>query len=367
MEELTVSRSDDRRGARGSARVRRHYATFKRLVLKYPLLIRTLHRTLLSVADHDCLSAAQSTAYAAIVALFPGLIVAAAVIGLLPDTAPVRFQAAAFFDRVLPPGVSPLLDAAFEISPAHTHSVRALISAGVVSFVGASNVIATLMEGLRRARELPDKWSFWQRRRRSFELVPLSLVPLAVVSLLLVFGHALTGWLVSSLGPEVRGPIYVISLLLRWTIAFGASVGVIALLYRLGVLEDEPPAKKRRNGRAVRMQLPGIRNEISFAPPDIRIPRRWGPVLPGAIVATALWFLSTLLFGWYVTRFANYSEVYGPLGVGIALLVWLYIISLSVLCGAEFNAQLDLQLQASEQSQPAPRVIAETDPTKHVV
>jgi membrane protein len=31
--------------------------------------------------------------------------------------------------------------------------------------------------------------------------------------------------------------------------------------------------------------------------------------------------------------------VYGSLGAGIALLFWLYIISLSVLCGAEFNAQ----------------------------
>jgi membrane protein len=60
-------------------------------------------------------------------------------------------------------------------------------------------------------------------------------------------------------------------------------------------------------------------------------------------MATVMWFVTTLLFGWYVTRFANYSEVYGSLGTGIALLFWLYIISLSVLCGAEFNAQLDIQ------------------------
>ncbi len=41
-----------------------------------------------------------------------------------------------------------------------------------------------------------------------------------------------------------------------------------------------------------------------------------------------------------MTRFANYSRVYGSLGAGIALLVWLYIIALSVLSGAEFNAQI---------------------------
>jgi membrane protein len=66
----------------------------------------------------------------------------------------------------------------------------------------------------------------------------------------------------------------------------------------------------------------------------------WTRTLPGAVLATVLWFVTTLIFGWYVTRFANYSEVYGSLGAGIALLFWLYIISLSVLCGAEFNAQL---------------------------
>ena len=52
-----------------------------------------------------------------------------------------------------------------------------------------------------------------------------------------------------------------------------------------------------------------------------------------------MWFPSTLVFGWYVTRYADYSQIYGSLGAGIALLFWLYIISLSILCGAEFNAE----------------------------
>jgi len=68
----------------------------------------------------------------------------------------------------------------------------------------------------------------------------------------------------------------------------------------------------------------------------------WRRVLPGAIAATAMWFFTTLVFGWYVTRFANYSQVYGSLGAGIALLFWLYIVSLSVFFGAEFNSQFHL-------------------------
>ena len=67
--------------------------------------------------------------------------------------------------------------------------------------------------------------------------------------------------------------------------------------------------------------------------------------LPGSILATALWFPSTLAFGWYVTRHAHYRQVYGSLGAGVALLVWLYIILVSVMVGAEFNAQVFPKLQ----------------------
>jgi membrane protein len=231
---------------------------------------------------------------------------------------------------VLPGGVSALLDAAFENAPKHTHSLRALVSAGVVSFAGASNVIATLMDGLRRARGLPrNSWSFWQRRRRSMELVPLSLVPLTIASLLVVFGHAVSGWLVASIGPEAREPIYAATLLLRWAVAVGASVGLITLLYRLGVPEE------RVGGRAAGGSSDAVQ-ALGW----------WWTILPGAMLATALWFPATLVFGWYVTRFTNYSEVYGPLGAGIALLFWLYIISLSVLSGAEFNVHFNAQMEA---------------------
>ncbi len=158
------------------------------------------------------------------------LIVAAAVVGLLPDNGPGALaQLAAFFDRVLPPGVSPLLDVAFGNTPMHAHSVRALVSAGLVSFLGASNVIATLMvEGLRRARDLPDFWTFLAAADPRVLLVPLSLVPLAIASASgRLRGHPVTGWLASqpAWGPKVRPSIYVVTLLLRWIIALGSSVG----------------------------------------------------------------------------------------------------------------------------------------------
>jgi membrane protein len=275
----------------------------QRRLLRLP---KILHGTLLRAGRHDSLNLAQPTAYSAIVALFPALIAAAAVISLLPDTTPIRFQLSAFFDRILPPDVSPLLQSYFVDSPHSSRSAHAVIVAFLVSLLGASSVLATLMEGVRRANDLPiDCWTFWQRRIRALLLVPLSLVPFALASILIVFGQFITEWLALHIMPSIRTPVFLVALLLRWAIALTGSIGIIGLIYHIGTPMQQS----------------------------------WKRVLPGAVVSTAMWFLSTLIFGWYVTRFANYSQVYGSLGAGIALLFWLFIISLSVLCGAEFNAE----------------------------
>ncbi|HWY99819.1 MAG TPA: YihY/virulence factor BrkB family protein [Edaphobacter sp.] len=291
-----------------------------RRLLRLP---RVLHGTLLRAARHDCLNLAQSTAYSAMVSLFPALIAAAAVVSLLPDTAPLRFQLSTFFDRILPPDVSPLLEGYFVDSPHHARSTHALIGAFVVSLIGASSVLATLMEGVRRANDLPtDCWSFWQRRSRALLLVPLSLLPFLLATNLVVFGQFFTTWISLHLIPSARTPFYTVALLIRWAVALTASVVIVALIYHLGT-----PMKQS-----------------------------WRRVVPGAVVSTVMWFASTLIFGWYVTRFANYSQVYGSLGAGIALLFWLYIISLSVLCGAEFNTEFHARLSHphATHSKPSP-------------
>jgi membrane protein len=266
-----------------------------------------LHRSLVRASDHDVLNLAQSAAYSAMVALFPALIVAAAFIAVLPDTAPIRSQLGAFFDRILPPDVTPLLQGYFDTHS--SKSTRALILAFLVSLTGASSVIATYMEGLRRANDLPfDCWTFWGRRVRAYALVPLSLVPLGIASLFVVFGHVVTMWLAYHVVPAMRTEVYVVASIIRWLVALAGSTGLIALIYHMGTPVRQP----------------------------------WQRVLPGAFAATAMWFLTTLVFGWYVTRFANYSQVYGSLGAGIALLFWLYIVSLSIFFGAEFNSQFYL-------------------------
>ena len=275
-----------------------------RLALRLPVLLK---RSAQAALAHDCLNVGQSAAYSAMVALFPGLVVIGALFALLPNAAPLRAQVGGFFYEVLPADVTPLLTGYFSPSPGSARTVRALVVAAVVSLIGASSVVATLMEGLRRAQGLPlDCWTFWQRRARAFLLVPLSLVPSLAATALVVFGQYLTVWIAASLFESIRPGFLLLSAGLRWLVALTGVAGLIALIYHMGT-----PAKQS-----------------------------WKHTLPGAAVATLLWFGSTLVFGWYVTRFANYSQVYGSLGAGIALLFWLYLVFLSVLVGAEFNAQV---------------------------
>jgi membrane protein len=120
------------------------------------------------------------------------------------------------------------------------------------------------------------------------------------------FGSSIETRVLFHLNHEFGFYILLMWTAIRWLIASMTSVAVIALIYHNAVPRTQ----------------------------------HWHSVLPGAILATGMWLLVTLLFGWYLQRFADYSIIYGSLGAGIALLVWMYMISLVILMGAEFNAML---------------------------
>ncbi len=72
--------------------------------------------------------------------------------------------------------------------------------------------------------------------------------------------------------------------------------------------------------------------------------QRFRMVLPGAVLATILWVGATLGFGWYVRNVSNYNVLYGSIGTGIALLVWMYLLSAIAMLGCEFNAEYERML-----------------------
>ncbi len=78
-----------------------------------------------------------------------------------------------------------------------------------------------------------------------------------------------------------------------------------------------------------------------FAPD--RSEPRWEWISPGAITATVLWVIGSVIFAIYVSHFGSYNKTYGSLGAAIVLLTWLWLSAYVVLLGAEINAEAERQ------------------------
>lgn len=78
-----------------------------------------------------------------------------------------------------------------------------------------------------------------------------------------------------------------------------------------------------------------------FAPS--RAQARWRWVWIGAGAAAAGWLAGSLGFSIYVNRIAHFDATYGPLGAIIAFMVWVWFSIMSILVGAELNAEIEHQ------------------------
>ena len=81
---------------------------------------------------------------------------------------------------------------------------------------------------------------------------------------------------------------------------------------------------------------------VYFAAPNVEVRRfRW--ITPGAVFGVLVTILASGLFFVYVSNFSSYSATYGAFAGAIILLVWLWLVNLVLLFGAELNAVIDLR------------------------
>jgi membrane protein len=282
-------------------------------------LIRSFRKALWQALQHDALNSAKAVAYSGMLALFPALVVLTALLAQVPEGTSLVGEVRGSFEQFLPEDSMTLLRSAMEARK--LYSVQLIFSAAGLSVFAGLGMMLSLMEGFRRAYELPfDDWGFWQRRRRALLLVLIVLIPLSLATLVLVFGRQFELWMIDNAGHELKHFVLILWRMVRWAIALLTSISVLGALYHFGTQRKE----------------------------------HWAWVRHGAVAATLVWFPATLLFGWYVTRIANYSMFYGPFGAGIATLIWLYISSFSALLGAELNGVRfrERQERASAKSKP---------------
>jgi membrane protein len=73
--------------------------------------------------------------------------------------------------------------------------------------------------------------------------------------------------------------------------------------------------------------------------PNHRTPWSWD--LPGALLAGGLWLTASIGFRLYLEVAVQFNQIFGALGGALTLMIWFYVLSLSLLIGGEFNMALD--------------------------
>ncbi len=264
-----------------------------------------IRKALLMALEHDVVNTAKAAAYSGMLMLFPAVLVITTLVAQVEEGPTLVGETRGVLEQFLPADTFNLVQSS--ILNHRLHSGQVVLSATALSLFAGLGVMLSLMEGFRRAYRLPPEgWSFWGRRGRALLLVPIVLVPLALASLVVAFGHQIELWMIDNAGHELRHMVIFFWRMVRWTITFVAILAVLTALYHFGTKRTE----------------------------------HWLWVLPGAIAGTLIWFPATLAYGWYVNRLADYSRIYGSFAAAIATLVWLYITSFSVLVGAELNGVL---------------------------
>jgi uncharacterized BrkB/YihY/UPF0761 family membrane protein len=76
--------------------------------------------------------------------------------------------------------------------------------------------------------------------------------------------------------------------------------------------------------------------------PNRKVPN-WRCVLPGAVLATALWAVASLGISFYISSFGqtSFAETYGALAGMVILVLWLFVSALALMVGGELNASLE--------------------------
>ncbi len=201
-------------------------------------IFRQFRKAVFLAVEHDVLNTAKAAAYSGMLMFFPAFIVLTALVAKVPEGPTVVGEIRWVSQQILPADtVRLLLSSMQERNP---HPGRLIISGITLSVFAGLGLMLTLMEGFRRAYRLPrSEWGFWERRLRALFLVPIVLVPLALATLLLVFGRAIELWMVFNAGHDLRHVVLFLWRLARWTLAFITSLTVLGTLYHFGTRRRE--------------------------------------------------------------------------------------------------------------------------------
>nr|WP_275586011.1 YihY/virulence factor BrkB family protein [Geodermatophilus sabuli] len=248
---------------------------------------------------------AGGVAFFAFLAIFPALIAAISIYGLVASPESVAEQIESLSAQ-LPESASELIGD--QLNAIVTNSGGALTVGLIVSILAAlwsaSGGVGNLITAVNLAYDEVETRGFVRMKATS-----LGLTLGAIVFVLITFGLvAIVPAVLEDLPLGAVGTI--LAQVVRWLLLLGVFAGALAVLYRVAPDRDAP-------------QL------------------RW--VSLGSIVVTVVWAVVSIGFSFYVDNFGSYNETYGAIAGVIVLMLWLYLTCYLVLLGAEINSEAEHQ------------------------
>jgi membrane protein len=246
---------------------------------------------------------AAGVAFYALLSLFPAIIAAVSIYGLVADPTTVRDQIARLTETLSPETAKLVGEQIRQVTAGAGGALGLATVLGIaIALWSASSGMKALITGVNMAYDESESRKFLKLRGLALLLTLGAMVLMGIALALIVAFPAVTGDWPTALRWTAS--------ILRWLLLAALLTAGLAVLYRYAPDRDEP---------------------------------RWTWVSWGSGIATLLWVVASIGFSIYATFFGNYNKTYGALAGVIVLMFWLFLSAFVVLLGAELNTEMELQ------------------------
>ncbi len=255
------------------------------------------------VEDHISIVSA-GVAFYFFLALFPTLIAAISIFGLMVDPQQIQ-QIMIQFASTLPKQASQVIsDILKGIAGQSDQTLGWGIALSLLfSLWAAHKGTRAVFEGINIAYDEVDDRGFFKKNGITLLFTIGGIIVGAVCLALVVLFPLFTGTI------QLPSFLQTIIVWLRWPIMAAIVIGILAVTYKVAPARPIP---------------------------------KFSWVTRGAVIAVLLWLPASLLFTFYINNFSSYSATYGSLAAVIILMLWFFITAFVILLGAEINSEIGL-------------------------
>jgi membrane protein len=289
-------------------------------------------KTLREFSKDQCPDLAAALTYYAVLSLFPALLALVSLLGVFGQAEKTTGALLDIVQNIAPGTTVDIIRQPIEELTTSPAAGFTLVIGALTALWSASGYVGAFARAMNRVYEVDEGRAFIKLRGTMLGVTVVTLAIVAVLAAMLV----LTGPVAEAVGNAIGlgGAFLTTWNILKWPVMVALVVVVIAILY--------------------------------YATPNVKQPKfRWMSL--GSFIALVVSVLASLGFAFYVANFSNYNKTYGAIGGVIVMLLWLWILNMSLLFGAEFDAemergrQLQAGIEAEETIQLPPRDTKQSD------